>query len=35
MRLGFVLLICLSGTAIVAHAQGSAKLEVGHFSVAA
>ena len=35
MRLGIVLLICLSGTAIVAHAQGSAKLEVGHFSVAA
>ena len=34
MRLGIVLLICLSGTAIVAHAQGSAKLEVGHFSVA-
>ena len=35
MRLGIVLLICLSGTAIVAHAQGSAKLEVGHFSVSA
>jgi hypothetical protein len=35
MRLGIVLLICLSGAAIVAHAQGSAKLEVGHFSVEA
>ena len=35
VRLGIVLLMCLSGTAMVAHAQGSAKLEVGHFSVAA
>ena len=34
MRLGIVLLICLSGTAIVAHAQGSMKLEVGQFSIA-
>ena len=35
MRRGIVLLMCLSGAAMVAHAQGSAKLEVGHFSVAA
>lgn len=35
MRLGIVLLICLPGTAIVTHGQGSVKLEVGHFSVAA
>ena len=35
MRRGIVLLMCLSGAAMVAHAQGSANLEVGHFSVAA
>ena len=35
MRRGIVLLMCLSGAAMVAHAQGAAKLGVGHFSVAA
>ena len=34
MRRGIVLLMCLSGAAMVAHAQGSAKLEVGQFSIA-
>jgi len=34
VRLGIVLLMCLSGTAMVAHAQGSTKLEVGQFSIA-
>lgn len=34
MRLGIVLLMCLSGAAIAAHAQGPAKLEVGQFSIA-
>lgn len=34
MRRGIVLLMCLSGTAMVAHAQGSTKLEVGQFSIA-
>ena len=34
MRRGIVLLMCLSGAAMVAHAQGSTKLEVGQFSIA-
>ncbi len=34
-RLGIVLLVCSSSAVVVAHAQDPAKLEVGHFSVAA